>query len=159
MVEISGIPRKKGEDCLNLINQLANLANITDFDISQIDLAHRTSPNESVPIIILFITKRDRLNFYNQKEKLFKITSNNFKFNHGDEPETVTTDNVDGMLIYMNKSLTPENRRLLKEARMASREKNYKHKEYTINGIVCVRKTDESDIIMIKYSEDLSSII
>ena len=159
MVEKSGIPHKKGEDSLNLINQLANLANITDFDISQIDLAHRTSPNESAPIIILFITKRDRLNFYNQKKKLFKITSNNFKFNHGDDRETVTTDNVDGMPIYMNESLTPENRRLLKEVRMASREKNYKHKGYTINGIVCVRKTDESDIIMIKYSEDLSSII
>ena len=68
MVEISGIPRKKGEDCLNLISQLANLANITDFDISQIDLAHRTSPNELAPIIILFITKRDRLNFYNHKK-------------------------------------------------------------------------------------------
>ena len=40
MVEISGIPHKKGEDCVNLINQLANLANITDFDISQTDLAH-----------------------------------------------------------------------------------------------------------------------
>ena len=159
MVEISGIPHKKGDDCLNLINQLANLVNITDFDISQIDLTHRTSPNESAPIIILFITKRDRLNFYNQKKKLFKITPNNFKFNHGDDSETVTTDNVDGMPIYMNESLTPENRRLLKEARIASREKNYKHKGYTINGIVCVRKTDESDIIMIKCSEDLSSII
>ena len=59
MVEISGIPHKKGEDCLNLINQLANLANITDFDISQIDLAHRTSPNESAPIIILFLKGTD----------------------------------------------------------------------------------------------------
>ena len=28
MVEISGIPRKKGEDCLNLTNQLANLAKL-----------------------------------------------------------------------------------------------------------------------------------
>ena len=72
MVEISGILHKKEEDCLNLINQFANLENITDFDISQIDLAHRTSPNESALIIILFITKRDRLNFHNQKKKAFQ---------------------------------------------------------------------------------------
>ena len=162
MVEISGIPRRKKENCLDLISQLAARANITDFDVSQIDLAHRTSPNDLAPIIILFITKRDRLNFYSQKKKLFQINSSIFKLVHDDDNADVDdslNDDAEGTPIYMNESLTPGNRRLLKEARIASRAKNYKHIGYTINGVVCVRKTDESDIIMIKNLEDLGSII
>lgn len=156
MVEISGIPRKKGEDCIDLINQLANLAHFSNFDINQIDLAHRTSKYDSAPIIILFITKRDRLNFYSQKKKLYNITSDSFKFSHDDNDESSSTD---ASPIYMNESLTPENRRLLKEARNASKAKNYKYKGYTLNGVVCVRKSDDSDVIMIKCTEDLNCII
>ena len=55
----------------------------------------------------------------------------------------------------MNESLTPENRRLLKEARNASKAKNYKYKGYTF-GVVCVRKSDDIDVIMIKCTEDLN---
>ena len=156
MVEISGIPRKKGEDCIDLINQLANLAHFSNFDTNQIDITHRTSKYDSAPIIILFITKRDRLNFYSQKKKLYNITSDSFKFSHDDNDESSSTD---ASPIYMNESLTPENRRLLKEARNASKAKNYKYKGYKLNGVVCVKKSDDSDVIMIKCTEDLNCII
>ena len=156
MVEISGIPRKKGEDCIDLINQLAHLAHFVDFDINQIDLAHRTSSYDSAPIIILFIKKRDRMNFYSQKKKLYDITSNSFDSNDDDNDES---SNTDGSPIYMNESLTSENQRLLKEARNISKVKNYKYKGYTLNGVVCVRKSDDSDVIMIKCTEDLNCII
>ena len=153
MVEISGIPQKKGEDCIDLINQLANLAHFSNFDIHQIDLAYRTSKYDSAPIIILFIIKRDRLNFYSQKKKLYNITSVSFKFSHDDNDES---SSADASPIYMNESLTPENRHLLKEARNAGKAKNYKYKGYKLNGVVCVRKSDDSDVIMIKCTEDLN---
>ena len=40
-------------------------------------------------------------------------------------------------------------RKLLKEAKGKSRAKKYKYNGYTINGQVCVRKTDTSDVIYI----------
>ena len=61
--------------------------------------------------------------------------------------------------LYINKSLTQENRKLLKEARDKSRAKKYKYKGYTINGQVCVHKADTSDVIYITCMADLSKII
>ena len=45
--------------------------------------------------------------------------------------------------IYINESLTQENRKLLKEARDKFRAKKYKYKGYKINGQVCVRLTQK----------------
>ena len=56
--------------------------------------------------------------------------------------------------MYVNESLTQENRKLLKEARDKSRARKDKFKGVTINGHVSVRKTDISDIIYITCRAD-----
>ena len=61
--------------------------------------------------------------------------------------------------IYINESLTPENPRLLKATRLESKKQKYKHKRYTMNGQVCVRKDDQSDVIYIKCLDDLQYIV
>ena len=60
---------------------------------------------------------------------------------------------------YINISLTQENRWLLKETRIKSKDKKYKHKGYTYNGQVCTRKTDTSKVIVITCMEDLTKIV
>ena len=49
-----------------------------------------------------------------------------------------TSDNES--LIFLNESLTQTNRRLLKAAKKASRQHNYKYKVYKVNGEVRVKK-------------------
>ena len=68
MLEISGIPRRKQEDAIKLVEKVVQKAKIKDFHREQIDLAHRTSARSTAPIIILFNKKLDRNNFFKQKK-------------------------------------------------------------------------------------------
>ena len=63
MIEIAGIPYHREENCIQLISKLAELAESTNFNKNQIDLPHRNSTKPTVPIIILFNKKSDRINF------------------------------------------------------------------------------------------------
>ena len=67
MLELSGIP---------LVNKTAVVDGICNFDVNQIDIAHRVSERGTAPIIVLFNRKTDRNNFYRQKKKLFKVRGN-----------------------------------------------------------------------------------
>ena len=78
MLEISGITFTETEDCRDLITKLVDLANITRFNINQIDMIHRTSEKSTAPIIVLFTRKTDRLNFYNQWHKVKGLTNLHF---------------------------------------------------------------------------------
>ena len=61
--------------------------------------------------------------------------------------------------IYINESLTQENRKLLKQVKDKSRTKKYiEYKGYLINGQVCVRETDTNDVINITCMADLSKL-
>ena len=68
MLEISGIPRRKQEDAIKLVEKVVQKAKIKDFHREQIDLAHRTSASSTAPIIILINKKLDRNNFFKQKK-------------------------------------------------------------------------------------------
>ena len=59
MLETSGIPFTEAEDCRDLITKLVELANITRFNINQIDMIHRTSTKSTAPIIALLTRKTD----------------------------------------------------------------------------------------------------
>ena len=62
-------------------------------------------------------------------------------------------------LIFLNESLTPTNRRLLKEAKKASRQHNYKYKGYTVNGEVRVKQNDHDDHIPMLCLKDLEKVV
>lgn len=61
--------------------------------------------------------------------------------------------------ICMSGSLTPENRRLLKETKIISRKKEYKYERYKVNGQVSVRKNDKSEVIIVGCIADLCKIV
>ena len=75
--------------------------------------------------------------------------------------------------ICMSGSLTPENRRLLKETKIISRKKEYKYERYKIisrkkeykyerykvNGQVRVRKNYKSEVIIVECIADLCKIV
>ena len=72
MLELSGIPRQDDEN-IDLVNKSEVVAEICNFDMSQINIAHRVSEKRAVPVIVLFTKKAERTNFYRQKNKIFKI--------------------------------------------------------------------------------------
>ena len=61
------------KNTMNLVNKTAAIAGICNFDVSQIDIAHRVSGKGTAPIIVLLNRKADRTKFYRQKKKLFKV--------------------------------------------------------------------------------------
>ena len=65
------------------------VAGICNFDVSQIDIAHRVSEKGTAPIIVLFNRKADRTNFYRQKNNLFKVQANHIvKPNNDDHSDS-----------------------------------------------------------------------
>ena len=73
---LSGIPRQDDKNAIDLVNKTAVVAGICNFDVSQIDIAHRISGKGTAPIIVLFNRKTNRTDFYRQKSKLFKARAN-----------------------------------------------------------------------------------
>ena len=67
MVELTGI--LSTENVMEYIAQLVELANISNYHPSQVDIAQWTSTKPGFPIIILFVCKRDRLIFFSPKRK------------------------------------------------------------------------------------------
>ena len=108
--------------------ELVVMANISNFHPNQIDIVHPTSSNTNAPIIILFCKKRDRINFYSQRKKARDLTSDHFKI-VGAAVNSEELAQVNHRYIYINESITPENCRLLKAARLESKKQKYKHKD------------------------------
>ena len=80
-VKLAGIPIQPGEESstdtavsnkasLAVIKKVTEFCGFTDFELSQIDVCHRVGNNILSPIIIKFANKRDRFNFYRQKNKM-----------------------------------------------------------------------------------------
>ena len=94
---------------------------------------------------MLFNKKSDRTNFFKQRKEFHNLRAHQFQSSQLVDEE-VTLPDIDNergeetsnnkMLIVLNESLTPTNRRLLKEAKKVSKQHNYKYKGYTVNGEV-----------------------
>ena len=61
-------------------------------------------------------------------------------------------------VLFLNESLTRTNRTLLKEAKIISKQLNYKCTGYTINGEVRVKRNENSEHIAILCKKDLLKI-
>ena len=74
MLELSNIPvQGNNENSVEIICKVADLVKINNFHRNQINVAHRTSKNKMASIIVLFLKKSDRQNFYSQRKKISKV--------------------------------------------------------------------------------------
>ena len=106
-------------------------------------------------IIVLLYKKNDKNNFYEQKYKVKTLRSNQFSGDAAEEEQHQEINDVEPtQRIYINESLTKENRELLQFAREEAKKLNYKHKRYTVKGEVRVRKNESSDYIFIWSKSD-----
>ena len=134
------------------------MANITCSNTNQIDLIHHTSPKPTSPIIILFCSKRDMVNFYSQYKKVCNLTSEQFKVINEGVTTKETTQGVTSY-IYINRSLIQENWSLLKVARIQSKKWNYRHKDDTMTGQVYIKMDNHNDIVLLRSLDDLRNMV
>ena len=74
MLELSNIPvQGKNGNSLEIVCKVAELVEIDNFHINQIDVAYRTLKNKMASIVVLFHKKSDRQNLYFQKKKISKV--------------------------------------------------------------------------------------
>ena len=88
MPELTGIPWQDDENAIDLVNKTAVVAGICNFDVSQIDIAHRKSEKGTAPIMVLLNRKADRTNFYRQKNKLFKVQTNHTVISNNEDSDS-----------------------------------------------------------------------
>ena len=115
MIELTGIPSQDNENVMDYIAHLVELTN-SNYHPIQVDIEHQTSTKPGSPIIILFVSKRDRLNFFSQKSKIKDITGSQFRNLGNESTNNVTSINENSdnhyssSYVYLNYSLTAENR-------------------------------------------------
>ena len=66
MLELSNIPGQDDESVIDLVSKTAVVTEICNFDVSQIDIAHRVSDKGTTPTIVSFNRKAYRTYFYRQ---------------------------------------------------------------------------------------------
>ena len=109
MPELTGIPWQDDENAIDLVNKTAVVAGICNFDVSQIDIAHRKSEKGTAHIMVLLNRKADRTNFYRQKNKLFKVQTNHTVISNNEDSDSEVS--LQGLeweknYIYMRESLS-----------------------------------------------------
>ena len=98
----------------------------------------------------MFDRKEDRNNFYRQKMKFKDIKSSAIVNQSAGYQDKAPVQNI-----YINESLTKENRKLLKEAKRYANKLKHRYPGYTVNGEIRVRKSANRDHISILCKSDL----
>lgn len=144
-VEIRGVPVRKDENCLQIVQEIGNKAKCP-VAAADIDIVHRVPVKKGIPhIIARFCTRAKRAEFCEKARKARLNTSNIGFQSQKDEP------------IFINDHLTPEKKRLFAQALTLKKEKNWKYL-WTDNGIIKARKTDNSKVHRIADTDDLTII-
>ena len=140
MIEVSGIPIKEDENCIDIISRLCNLIGL-NIDNS-IEIAHRIKNGD---IIVKFRDRPSRDRMFRGKDKLKGKSTKDLGFQ-------------EEKFIYVNESLAFDTKKLLFNVRQKCRELDIK-KILTDNGIIKVKKDNPgSKWISIRNSNDLNQL-
>ncbi|XP_045458140.1 uncharacterized protein LOC123668451 [Melitaea cinxia] len=148
-VEIYGIPEKKNE---NLISLLQTIVNKTDLQINMstdIDFVTRVASKKSEnkktkPIIVRFLCRWKKDEFLSVVRKL-KLRGTDIGFNDGNSS------------IFFNDHLTSTNKTLLQSVKKAASDKNYKY-VWVKNCSIMARRSDTSPVLHFTSLKDLNKI-
>ncbi|XP_022198942.2 uncharacterized protein LOC111062685 [Nilaparvata lugens] len=145
-LELHNFPQEENEDLLGVVKSVSKALGHTITDL-QIDNCHRlpTREKDKVPPIIIKLTRRI------DKEELLKRrrVMRNFSTRHMDLPTDIP--------LYLNESLSPENRKVLALARAAKKEKDYKYL-WIRNGKILMRKSEGQPVISLSSVSDISKL-
>lgn len=145
-IEIQGVPDIPNESVQDTVRKIGQALDI-EINPEMIDACHRLpkTPNQTHRTIIAkFVRRTDKDHFMERRR-----VKRNLSTRHANLPG----DNT----VYVNESLSPERRKLLAQARVIRREKNYAF-IWVRQGIIKLRKNQGSDAIIINSEEDLAKL-
>ena len=141
LLELHGIEEKDGENCNAMVKEV--LKKITPKSLDVVDCFRigykykRSGEKNSRPMLIKFATKEQSLTAYASRNNLRKI---------------------EDQKLYLNQNLPPYLRMLRGKANSLRKEKSYKF-IWIRNGIILLRKNEESNVISIQTLNDLNKIV
>lgn len=148
-IEIYGIPEKKGE---NLIKILETIAGKIDFPLNtatDLDFITRVAPKSDnkgkiKPVVLRFLARYKKDDFLASAKKL-KLCANDIGF-----PNNMSK-------IYFNEHLTRMNKQLLQLAKVKAKELNFKY-VWVKNCSIFMRRSDNSPVVHIEKPVDLNKL-
>ncbi|XP_046666597.1 uncharacterized protein LOC124358340 [Homalodisca vitripennis] len=141
---IYGIPEDKNENIQHVMRRLAVTLQFENWSSSLMDAVHRmgkATQTQPRPIIVKFVSRLDKDDFWNKRKVRRNLRATDLGY---------SSENS----IYINESLTPANRELLKMTREAAKQKGY-NQVWTTNCSIFVRREKGSPAIKITSSTDL----
>ncbi|KAF6217351.1 hypothetical protein GE061_001705 [Apolygus lucorum] len=150
-IEIRNFPIERDENALDIVQKVGKTVNI-DILESDINRCYRTKGipgNSSPPVIIVDFTRHRLKQQLIAKLKARKSALSNRDFGYNDGPKET---------IYINNGLTYYNRKLLRDAKIAKREKNYKYLWFS-NRKLLIKKDDNSVPIVLKNVDDIRHLL
>lgn len=155
-MEIQCVPENKSE---NLVNTVLQLGKVLDCDVSETEISHctriaklNTQNQRPRSILVCFRTQRLR----------DKFIAGASKFNKDNIKDKLNTSHLGigcdrPQAIYLVEHLTPENKDLHAAARTRAKEIGFKH-AWVRNGRIFLRKTDGSDVILVRNKDQLKTL-
>ena len=149
-IEIFGIPEKKGENLMNIVQEISNRAGLSMKMAEDVDFITRVAPRKSEngkpkPIVVRFLARYKKDDFLSSVRKMKKFKACDLGFSGVDS------------LIYFNDHLTSENKALLQRVKTLAKDKNYKY-VWIKNCSIMIRRSDNSPVINISNCKDLNKI-
>ena len=153
-LEIAGVPVKDGENTNDIVVKVAKLANV-EITKDQISTSHRLAakPKRNAidqaaqsthPIIINFISTDIRRRLYANCQNLRNANLKHF-----------STDSTNHF--YINENLTRYRKKLFWNVKAKAKSHQFKY-YWTSNGNIFVKKSEESQPLLIKSNKDLALI-
>ena len=157
MCKISGVPVQKDENSVDIVHKIARIAKIGNFDQKSVYLAHRITTKPDSPIIILFKTRDARENIYAQRRKFGCLYVEQIIGKSETFPD-LSAKRSSNTRVFLNESLTPENKMLMKVARQKVPELDY-HFMWSHRGNIFAGKEKDSRKNQIRRPEDLEKLV
>jgi hypothetical protein len=148
-IEIIGIPQKRDENLMNIIQYIAKQGEC-ELDPSDVDFITRVAPksNENKrtkPIVVRFLSRWKKDEFMSHVKRL-KLRGIDIGFTNSNGP------------IHLNDHLTSSNKALLQSVKKSAKEKGYMY-VWVKNCTIMVRKSDTSPVLHILQPSDLKKVV
>lgn len=146
-IEIKGVEESPNENLKQVVVKIANKLGEAEITEKDIDIVHRVGNmnNRSPKDIIVQFKDRESRNKMLSKKKRRVVSS---EVTGGRNDDTV----------YLNEHLTPFNKQLFWEAKIKSKECNYRF-VWSKDGKIFVRKNEKDRAYRIRNEEDLKKIV
>lgn len=145
-IEITGIQERHNENLKEIVLELAQNMNIPCNE-NDIDVVHRlpSNKNKKRKNIIVQFSSRTVRNLWLKKRKTGLVSNN-------------IIPGSDDQDIYVNVNLTSANKELFWKTRLANKKLMFKYCWINDNGVILMKKNDNSNKIIISSEEDIPTV-